>query len=181
MNKLNRILALAGVSAALFLGTSSALAQQRGGPGGGNFDPQQFRERMMQNYRDQLGVTDDAEWKIVEERIGKVMESRRDIGFGGRPFFAGRRGGPGGGAGPDANGGGRRNRGGFGGQQMPEAEALQKAIDAKASPDEIKAKLAKYREARKVKQQELQNAQDELRKVLDVRQEASAVLMGLLE
>ena len=66
------------------------------------------------------------------------------------------------------------------GQSMPEAEALQKAIDAKASKAEIKAALAKYVVARQAKQNELQKAQDNLRKVLTARQEATATLNGLL-
>jgi hypothetical protein len=182
MNRLNRILALAAVAAAFVVGGSTALAQPRGG-GGGGFDPEQFRQRMMDRYREQLGVTGDAEWKIVEERINKVNEARREAG-GGRNMFMGRRGGGGGGGGAEGGGGGngnRGNRGGFGGSPSAEAEALQKAIDAKASPDEIKAKLAKYRDAQKAKHENLTKAQDDLRKVLNVRQEASAVLMGLLE
>jgi hypothetical protein len=51
----------------------------------------------------------------------------------------------------------------------------------KASADEIKGKLAKFREARKTKEANLEKAQDELRKVLSARQEASAVLTGLLK
>ena len=58
---------------------------------------------------------------------------------------------------------------------------MQKAIESKASADELKAKLAKLREARKQKEANLEKAQEELRKVLSVRQEASAVLMGLLK
>ena len=62
----------------------------------------------------------------------------------------------------------------------PEAEALQKAIDAKASNAELKAAMAKYNAARKEKQEALDKAQAELRKVLSVRQEAIAVSSGLL-
>ena len=46
---------------------------------------------------------------------------------------------------------------------------------------EIKTKLAKYRESQKTKQANLEKAQAELRQVLSVRQEANAVLMGLLQ
>jgi hypothetical protein len=58
--------------------------------------------------------------------------------------------------------------------------ALRSAIEANAPADEIKAKLAKVREARKSKEAALESAQAELKKVLSVRQEATAVLMGLL-
>src|SRR5262245_32122793 len=153
MKKLNNLLALASVAAVLTLGAGQLLAQDQqpqrqrgqggqGGPGGGrgNFDPEQMRQRMMERYRDQLGITDDAEWKLISDRIEKVTAARREIGFGGGFGGFGRgRGGPGGGGGGDNAQGGRR---GFGGEPSPEAEALQKAIDAKASADEIEAKLA---------------------------------------
>lgn len=129
---------------------------------------------MMERYKEQFGIKDDAEWKIVETRIEKVNEARREIGFRGMGFGGfGGRGGPGGGG-----GGGRR---GFGGEPSPDAEALQKAIESNASGDEIKSKLAAYRASVKEKEAKLEKAQDELRKVLSVKQEAQAVLMGLLK
>jgi hypothetical protein len=145
----------------------------------GNFDPEQMRQRMMERYREQLEIKGDDEWKAIEPRVTKVMEARRDVGFGGGFGFRGsgapRRGGDDG----DRREAGRRRE--FGGQPSPEAEALQKAIEAKASNEEIKTKLAKFRDARKAKEANLTKAQDELRKVLTVRQEASAVMMGLLQ
>ena len=86
----------------------------------------------------------------------------------------GRGGGPGG---PGGGGGGRM---GMFGQSSPEAEALQRAIDAKASKAETKAALEKYVAARQAKQDELKQAQENLRKVLTTRQEAIATLNGLL-
>jgi hypothetical protein len=64
---------------------------------------------------------------------------------------------------------------------MPEAEALQKAIDNHASRPELKNALAKYVEARKTKQVELQKAQADLRQVIASHAEATLVLMGLLD
>jgi thioredoxin-like negative regulator of GroEL len=78
-------------------------------------------------------------------------------------------------------GGGGRRGGGPGADANPEAEALQKALEAKASTEEIKTALAKYREARKTKEAALAKAREELKKVLSVRQEATMVMMGLLE
>ena len=169
---------MAGVAAVLALGGNKALAQGRG-----NFDPEQMRQRMLERFKERLEVKSDDEWKIISERIEKVMTAQRETrmaGFGG--FGGGRRGGGGGdNAGGDTNNnGGRRNRGG-GGESSPEVEALQKAIDDKASNDDIKTKLAKVRDSQKDKEAKLVKAQDELRKVLSVRQEATAVLMGLLK
>lgn len=183
MKKLNQTLAMAGVAVALSLGTGNLAAQERRDRG--DFNPEQFRQRMMERYREQLEVKSDDEWKVIEPRIAKVTDARREMGGFGRggpggPGGFGRRGGDG------DQGGERRREGGddrrrmFGGEPNPDAEALQKAVESKASADEIKAKLGKYRESRKAKEANLAKAQDELRKVLSVRQEASAVLMGLL-
>jgi hypothetical protein len=129
-----------------------------------------MRQRMMERYREQLVVKDDAEWSLIEARIKKINESRMGRGFGG-PW-----GGPGGQGGP----GGRQGRGGFG-QPNPDGEALQTALDSGASADDIKAKLATYRASAKQKEAQLEKAQDELRQLLSVKQEARAVLMGLLK
>ena len=189
MKRFTSLLWVAGLTASL--GTAGLLAQDNnaadnnagganagrpnrggpGGPGGGNFDPAQFQQRMMERYREQLAVKDDSEWKIIAERINKISEARREIpGRGG--FGFGRGGGPGGDA------GGRR---GPGGAASPEAEALQKAIEANAPADEIKSKLANYRDAVKAKEAKLEKAQADLRQVLSSKQEAAAVLAGLLK
>ena len=86
-------------------------------------------------------------------------------------------GGVGGGGGDQA---GRDRARAFMGEPSPESEALQQAIDSKAAAEELKAKLAKVREARKAKQAKLDKAQDDLRQVLSMRQEAIAVVNGLL-
>jgi len=169
--KLKSLMIMSGVAAALSFGADRLHAQGRG-----NFDPEQMRQRMMERYREQLEVKSDDEWKLISERIGKVMDARREVGFGGFFGRGQRRGGD-----SNGGGGGDQNRRRFGPEPSPEAEALEKAIDAKASNEEIKAKLAKYRESRKDKEAKLAKAQDDLRKVLSVRQEAAAVLAGLLQ
>lgn len=165
---------------------SLALAQQGPGgnqdrPGRGNFDPEQMRARMMERYRETLEVTDDAEWKAIESRITKVTEARRSVGTTGAGMGMMMRG-RGGRGGDNAQADDQRpqRRGPFGAEANPDLDALQKAIDSKASADEIKSKLAKYRESRKTKEAELEKAQEDLRKLLTVRQEAIAVSMGLL-
>lgn len=182
MKKLNQMLAVAGVAVVLGLSNGNLRAQE--GQGRGNFDPEQFRQRMMDRYKERLEVKSDDEWKIISERIEKVSKAQREArigGFGGGRG-GGRRGGPGGGgadAAPAANDA-ARNRGGFGAEPNPDADALEKALEAKASSDDLKAKLAKLRDGQKEKEAKLAKAQDELRQVLSVRQEANAVLMGLL-
>ncbi len=163
---------------------------QGGGPGGGpgNFDPAQMRQRMMERMKEQLGADDQA-WKVMEPRLTKVMDLSRQANAGGRGMFGmfgrGGRGGPGG---PGGDQGGpqadRRGRGPQG-----EQTALDKAMaqlrttleNQSATPEEIKTQLTAVRSAREKARQELAVAQQELKKILTVRQEATLVEMGMLE
>lgn len=58
--------------------------------------------------------------------------------------------------------------------------ALQFAIRDKLPEAEIKSRLERVRESRRDNEAKLAKAQDELRAVLSVRQEAIAVMFGLL-
>lgn len=185
--KMNQLLAICGVAAALFLGAGNVSAQNDGGGGnggggrgGGNFDPAQMQQRMMDNVREQLGLTNDTDWNAIQPLVQKVMDARRDTMGGGmgRLFGRGNRGGNNNNANANNNGG---RRGGFGGTPSPEAEALQKAIDDNAPTAQVKAALAKYHASQKDKQAKLVQAQENLRKVLTVKQEAQAALLGLVE
>jgi hypothetical protein len=184
--KLNQVVKGLSLAVVLALAANTVLAQdggerpRRGGQdneqagergGRGNFDPAEMQRRFAERLKEQLEITDDNEWKALEPLVTKVNEARMAT-IAGR--FGGGRGGRGG---PGGGGGG----GGFGGgQPNPEVEALQKAIDAKASNTEMKAAVTKFVEARKAKQAELEKAQATLRKVLTPRQEAIATLNGLL-
>lgn len=174
----------ASIAALLSAGLIPALAQDNPGPPPGrpNFDPAQFQQRRLERIKEQMEITDDSEWKAMEPLIQKVMESRIASMAGmGRGMFGPRRGGGNGGNGGNGGDQGQgQRRGGMFGTPSPEAEALQKTIDAKAPKAEIKAALAKFVESRKAKQAELEKAQEDLRKVLTTRQEAIATLEGLL-
>ncbi len=178
-----RQMAVTTAASLLLLGAGTLVAQQGppgpppGGPGG--FDPAQFRQRMMDNIRERLDVKNDDEWKAIQPLVEKVMEARRDAGPMGMGPMMGRGGRRGGNNGdPNAP---RRPRGPFGGQPLPEAEALQQALDSSASKDEIKTKLTALRNALQEKEAKLVAAQEDLKKVLTTKQEASAVLMGLVK
>ena len=186
MTRMNQWLVAAGVAAVMSFGANQLSAQpDNAGPGGGGrqgrggpFDPAQFQQRMMERYKEMLEVTDDAEWKAMEPRVQKVMDLRRESFSGmGRGMF-GR--GPRGGDNPPGGGDQGQRRGGMFGTPSPEADALQKAIDSKASKAEMKTALDKYVASRKAKQAELEKAQAALREVLTPRQEAIAALNGLL-
>lgn len=189
--KLNQLLLAASLAVAVCLGADSALAQQGGGgqgggrggrggggPGGGNFDPAQMQQRMMDRVKEQLEITDDAEWKALQPLVQKVMDARMASFSGGRGMF-GRGGGRAPGGDTAAADQTNQRRGGFG-TPSPEAEALQKAIDAKASSSELKAAMAKNVESRKAKQAALEKAQAELIQVLTVRQQAILTASGTL-
>jgi hypothetical protein len=177
-----------------------SIAQQGGGQGGGgrrgggqggfggNFDPAQMRQRMAERMKEMLGADDQA-WKVMEPRLMKVMELNRQANAGGRGMFGmmgrGGRGGPGG-PGGDQGGpqGARRGRGPQG-----EQTALEKAMaqlrttleNQSATPEEIKTQLTAVRQAREKAKQELAVAQQDLKKILTLRQEAMLVEMGQLE
>ena len=135
-----------------------------------NFDPAQMQQMMMDRMREQFGVSDDAEWKVITDRVTAVMEARRATGsFGGFAMFRAAR------NTDSAGGGGRR---GF--TASPEQEALRQAVKDNLPDAEIKARLERLREVHKANEEKLSKAQDDLRAVLTVRQEAVAVLFGLL-
>lgn len=187
---------VAGVLALLGAGLCMAQPPQ-GGPGGfgGQFDPTQMRQRMMDNWKQQLGADDEA-WKVIEPRLTKVMELNRQTMMGGRGMFGmfgprgmrSQRGGQGAsqGQGPGGQQGNRPAR--FPGDENREPTAVEKAQEtlsatlenASASPDIIKEQLTTLRAARVKAQQELAAAQQDLRQILTLRQEAVLVLSGML-
>jgi hypothetical protein len=185
---INKWLVMAGVAAVMSLGSNQVVAQPGGGGQGGgrqgrggNFDPAQMQQRMMERYKEVLEVNSDDEWKAIEPRVQKIMDARRDSmsGMGRGMMMGGPRGNRGGDNAQPADQG-KQARGGMFGTPSPEAEALQKAIDSKASKAEMKAAMEKYVASRKAKQAELEKSQAALRELLTPRQEAIAILNGLL-
>jgi hypothetical protein len=176
--KLNQMLVMAGIAAVMTLSASKLVAQNdtpKGDRRGrGNFDPAQMQERMMEGVREQFAIKDDAEWKAIEPLVKKVMDGRREAMVGGMGMMFRRPGG-------DNNGGGQDRSRRFGGEPGPEVEALQKAIEAKASKEELKTKMAAVRKVKQANEAKLKAAQDELKKVLTVPQEAAALQMGLVQ
>ena len=195
MKRLNRWLMTAGMAAAMCFGAASLMAQNDTGnrpdngpgpgPGGGNgrgfrgMDPAQMIQMRLDQLKTELEVTDEAEWKELQTRLTKVMEAERAVMGDRMRGLMGNRNRRGNDQGGDQGG---QRRGGPGGmfQASAEAEALQKAIDAKATKDEIKAALDKYTAARKVRQTALEDAQENLRKLTTTRQKAILTLGGLL-
>ena len=163
---------------------------QRGGmQGGRQFDPERMRQMMDQRMREQLGATEQ-EWKVLGPRVTKVMELSRQTRGGGRGgmMFGGMggRGGmmPGGMGGRGAGPGGGRP--GAPDRQLTAVEKAQEQLrtlldNRAATPDQIKTQLTALRTAREKAKQQLATAQQDLRKIITVRQEAQLVMMGMLD
>jgi hypothetical protein len=121
------------------------------------FDPSRMMERMMERYKEELACSEE-EWKAIEPLMKNVAEARMNT----RMFGFGWRGGP--------------------SSSNPETDALREAVDSeKSSVEDIKAKLKALRDVKKKNEEKLSKAQDELRKVLTVKQEAKMVLIGVLD
>jgi len=188
MKTLSHFLVAAGMAGLIYLSAGAAWAQGLGSGFGGNFDPAQFRQQLqrmlMENYRRQLEVTNDAEWTVIEERVQKVLDARMETGFGGVGGMIGMFGRvrrmEGNNPPPGPGGAERPGLPALMGSAAPEETALQKAIADKASSTALSAAISQVVAARKAKQARLEKAQDELRQVLSVRQEAIALMTGLL-
>jgi len=134
---------------------------------------------LLERVQEELGFTNDTEWSAVQPLVQKVLEAQRDARGAGMARLFGR--------GNRNNGGdqgGNNNRprgGGIFGTPSPEADALQNAVDQNAPAGQVKDLLAKYQASVKAKRAKLEEAQANLRAVLNTRQEASATLLGLLD
>jgi hypothetical protein len=125
--------------------------------------------RTLTRLREYLEVTDDAEWAVIAERIQAVVESRTALGVG-VPGFKG--------PAPIAEKGKRSPR--TSGPGRAEQEALRSAVRDRLPDAELKVRLARAHEVFEQNQARMNKAHAELRAVLSVRQEAVAVLAGLL-
>jgi len=109
--KTKQLMAMAGMALVMSLGAGTLLAQNNDNSkkgdnnnadqgrkrGGGNFDPAQFQQRMMDNYKERLEITDDKEWDAIKPLIQKVSDARMASMRGGMGGFFGRNRGGGGG------------------------------------------------------------------------------------
>jgi len=130
----------------------------------GEWDRSQIMERIMDRYRENLGFS-VAEWKVVQPKVQAVMDNRISGASGMMSMF----------------GGSRRGRGGDSSTEKTPTSELRDLLEKEdASKGDIKAKLAAYRADRKAREAKLKKAQEDLRQFLTIKQEAQAVLAGLL-
>lgn len=122
--------------------------------------------RSLERLRDQLAVEDDAEWAVILERINRVSEARGALWKGsssGKPGAV------------IAEKGKKSSR-----SANPEQDSLRYAVRDNLPDAEVKARLARARLVHEQAETRLQQAHSDLRAVLTLRQEAIAVLAGLL-
>ena len=130
----------------------------------GQWDRSQIMERIMDRYRENLGFS-VAEWKVVQPKVQAVMDNRISGASGMMSMF----------------GGSRRGRGGDSSTEKTPTSELRDLLEKDdASKGDIKAKLAAYRADRKAREAKLKKALEDLRQFLTIKQEAQAVLAGLL-
>ncbi len=155
--------------------------------------------------RQALGVNDE-QWKVIEPRLKKVKHYREQAFIGtGPPFqsnFSSFGTGPGGGQGFSSGfTGGFQFQAGASGQgaMVPNStgrqdfdgpvsdgeilcEEIQRLLyDPQATPEQVSQKLDALRQEREKARRQWVAAQQQLREVLDFRQQARLVLMGLLD
>ena len=114
--------------------------------------------RQLAKLRDRLEVEDDAEWDVIARRITQVIEARRTL----------------------ATGSGDRTKRTARTSGNPDYDALRSSVSDKLTDAEIKARLARVHQIYQQNEALLAKAQADLRAVLSIRQEAVAVMVGLL-
>jgi hypothetical protein len=150
--------------------------------GGGrrNFDPSQFRQRMLDRLKTELGATDD-EMQALGPKIEKVMQLQRDASGRGSFFGGSRRSGFGGNSSGGSTATPSANAPKPSDVQQKSSELRTVLENKDAKPEEIKAKLDALRAAKAQAKSQLAAAQAELRGLLTQRQEAVLVENGMLD
>ena len=176
--QLKSLIKFCALATTLVFTATCLLAQDNGndgGPrgyrsGGGNWDPAQIQQRILAGIQERLGFTNEVEWEAVKPLVQKVIDAGREV-LGGRSDLLGL---------GRSRGSSRGAPGGLSGQPSAERESLQKAVDDNVPTAQIKDLIAKYKAAQKIKQARLEAAQADLKKVLTSKQEAQALLLGLV-
>jgi hypothetical protein len=155
-----------------------------------------IEEQKTRSMQQALGV-DEQQWKIIEPKLKKVQACRDEAFVGTQPPFQSSfmsSSGPGGFAGGfQFQFGGSMQGNNFQSSSstdpdrpLTDGEAILKELqmliqDPQTTPDEITRGLNALRQARARGRQKWGLAQQELRKVLNLRQQAALAMMGLLE
>ncbi len=128
-------------------------------------NPADAQARGLDRLRERLVVPDDTEWTLMVERITKIEEIRRTLWTSAANVRS---------PAPGAEKGKR------GSSANPERDALRSAVTDNLPDAEIKSRLARAHEIHRQNEARLAKAQADLRAILSIRQEAVAVMAGLL-
>jgi hypothetical protein len=138
-------------------------------------------QNQLDNLKTLLAPANDDEWKLLSDKITKVLTLQNEINAGrGRGGLGGRGGGRGRG-GPGGAGGAAAAPDPSNPIAVAAADLTTVVQNTTAAPDDIKTKMAALRDARKKIEGQLTAAQDDLKGVTTVRQEAVLVSQGILE
>lgn len=118
-------------------------------------DPKAEAERALTRLREAMRVTDDAEWAIISARIAAVQAA--------------------------GGGTGAKDKAKPAGAERAAQDALRSAVRDGLPEAELRLRLARLAEVQRERGASLDRARAELRAVLTVRQEAVAVVAGLLD
>lgn len=129
--------------------------------------PADVQARSLERLREKLDVPDETEWTLIAERVAKIEEIRRTLWTSAANIR---------GAAP---GGDKSKRNGAS-SANPERDALRAAVSDNLPDAEIKSRLARAHDIHRQNEAKLAKAQAELRAILSIRQEAVAVMAGLL-
>lgn len=135
----------------------------RGDDKPGRPSPAEADARALDRLREHLEIPDEAEWAVIAGRVQEVVAARAALGLPVPNFRAGP---------PPGDKGKKGGR--------AEQDALRTAVRDKLPDAEIKARLARAHEVFERNQARVNQAHANLRAVLTVRQEAVAVVAGLL-
>ena len=115
-----------------------------------------MRLLLLDTLRQELEITDDQEWSVIGDQLDKVFDAATRVDGGLVALL-----------------GGNTN-------PSSEEEALRHAIESNAPTAQLKAAITRVMDSRKLKLAKLKKAQDDLRHLLTIRQEAVACSLGIL-
>ncbi len=184
MKILNQFWAIGGLAVALAFSGTSVMAQGAAGFGGGGgaggvgrgvtVTSPAMLQQQADNLRYTLMVTNDDDWSVISPRLMKVIQLKAQMDAAAiTEMYSNMNGNRGSAV--------RAAASAIGIDKDPNEEALTKALTDEAPLQELKSVMARLRQSRKAKRDELARAQTDLQTVVSVRQEAILLSRGYLD
>ena len=165
MRTRNVALSAIALGMVIVLGLGLTFAQE--GSRRSRWTPEQIHQRSMERIKEAVTTSED-EWKALEPKLDEIVKLSREAGV--YTSF-------------------RRRRSSSTTDAQTPLTGVAKATqdlettlgDEKAKPEEITAKLTALRDARKKAKEELATARKSASDLVNLRQEAQLVLLGILD